>query len=226
MTEQGAFRVRPVLADDVPQVVALVREVLGEFGLRFGEGSTTDDALLLLPGSYEAQGGAFWVAVDEASTTILGTCGIALVEPRVFEVRKILHLRPATRGAGLGQRLLDECIAGAGARGGQRGVLDTTEAMSRAIRFYERNGFVRDDAQIRGQRCSRQMRPGALSRSHRMKEAAANREARPGPFSWIRRRRSFSYDPVHWLTANHREDGLSRLSADCARDPRGPRRSR
>jgi putative acetyltransferase len=154
MNEKAAFRVRPVLAADVPQVVALVREVLGEFGLRFGEGSATDDALLLLPGSYEAQGGAFWVAVDDAGTTVLGTCGIALVEPGVFELRK-MYLRPATRGAGLGQRLLDECIAGARARGGRTVVLDTTEAMSRAIRFYERNGFVRDDTQIRGQRCSR-----------------------------------------------------------------------
>jgi len=34
-------------------------------------------------------------------------------------------------------------------------VLDTTEQMTRAIRFYEDNGFVRDDAQRRGARCSR-----------------------------------------------------------------------
>jgi hypothetical protein len=34
-------------------------------------------------------------------------------------------------------------------------VLDTTHSMSAAIAFYERNGFVRDDAQIRGARCSR-----------------------------------------------------------------------
>lgn len=34
-------------------------------------------------------------------------------------------------------------------------VLDTTEAMGAAIAFYERHGFVRDDTQIRGARCTR-----------------------------------------------------------------------
>jgi ribosomal protein S18 acetylase RimI-like enzyme len=34
-------------------------------------------------------------------------------------------------------------------------VLDTTEAMGAAIEFYERHGFVRDDAQIRGARATR-----------------------------------------------------------------------
>lgn len=39
--------------------------------------------------------------------------------------------------------------------GAKKLVLDTTEQMARAIAFYEGHGFVRDDAQIRGARCSR-----------------------------------------------------------------------
>ena len=54
--------VRSVQESDVPQVVTLVRDVLAEFGLRFGDGSKTDEELLGLPGSYESHGGAFWVA--------------------------------------------------------------------------------------------------------------------------------------------------------------------
>ena len=34
-------------------------------------------------------------------------------------------------------------------------VLDTAEQMTRAIAFYESQGFVRDDAQKRGARCTR-----------------------------------------------------------------------
>ena len=34
-------------------------------------------------------------------------------------------------------------------------MLDTTDAMARAIAFYEAHGFVRDDAEIRGARCTR-----------------------------------------------------------------------
>jgi putative acetyltransferase len=152
--DPAPMRVRPVLRADVPQVVALVREVLAEFGLRFGEGSKTDDALLELPASYEGQGGAFWVAERGPASAILGTCGVGPVGPGVFELRK-MYLRAAARGAGVGQRLLDTCVEWTRAHGGRRIVLDTTEAMTGAIRFYERNGFSRDDAEIRGSRCSR-----------------------------------------------------------------------
>jgi len=50
---------------------------------------------------------------------------------------------------------MDTCVAFVRSRGAKRLVLDTTHDMRRAIAFYERNGFVRDDAQIRGARCSR-----------------------------------------------------------------------
>jgi putative acetyltransferase len=152
--DPASIRVRPVLRADVPQVVALVRAVLAEFGLRFGDGSKTDGPLLDLPSSYEAQGGAFWVADCGPASDIFGTCGVGPVGPGVFELRK-MYLRPATRGAGVGRLLLDTCVAWAREHGGRRLVLDTTDAMDGAIRFYERNGFTRDDAQIRGSRCSR-----------------------------------------------------------------------
>ena len=40
-------------------------------------------------------------------------------------------------------------------KGGTRIVLDTIEEMTRAISFYEAHGFVRDDCQVRGSRCTR-----------------------------------------------------------------------
>jgi putative acetyltransferase len=145
--------VRPVTSADVPGVVALVRETLAEFGLRFGEGAKTDDELSALPGSYEQGGGAFWVAVDGGGS-VVGTCGVFPVAPGDMELRK-MYLHPGTRGTGLGKRLLEESVAWCRARGAGRIVLDTTEQMTRAIAFYEANGFVRDDAQVRGSRCSR-----------------------------------------------------------------------
>jgi putative acetyltransferase len=145
--------VRPVTSADVTGVVALVRETLAEFGLRFGEGSKTDEELAALPGSYQQGGGAFWVAVDEGGS-VLGTCGLFPVGPGDMELRK-MYLHPGARGTGLGKRLLEESIAWCRANGVARMVLDTTEQMTRAIAFYEANGFVRDDAQVRGSRCSR-----------------------------------------------------------------------
>jgi putative acetyltransferase len=145
---------RLACVDDVPAVVAFVTEVLAEFGLAFGSGAATDDQLRGLPESYAAHGGAFWVARDPASDALLGTCGVCPVADGVFELRK-MYLAPAARGRGVGRYLLEVAVAFARERGGRRMVLDTVEAMTRAIAFYEAHGFVRDDAEIRGARCTR-----------------------------------------------------------------------
>lgn len=144
--------VRAVEESDVPDVVALVTQVLGEFGLTFGIGSPTDDQLRALPSSYIAHGGMFWVAHHDGG--LVGTCGVYPVEPRMYELRK-MYLRPQARGLGLGTKLLDVAVAWTRSRGGSSLVLDTIEEMTRAIAFYEANGFVRDDAQRRSERCSR-----------------------------------------------------------------------
>jgi putative acetyltransferase len=147
-----AHRILPVAAEDVPAVIGLVTEVLAEFGLRFGDGSATDEQLRALPGSYVDRGGAFWVA--RAGDLMVGTCGVFPVAARDFELRK-MYLRPAARGQGIGHELLDEAVTFARARAAHRLVLDTTEQMAGAIAFYEAHGFIRDDAQIRGCRCTR-----------------------------------------------------------------------
>jgi putative acetyltransferase len=138
-------------ATDVPAIVALVTAVLAEFGLEFGKGSPTDQDLLALPTSYAERGGAFWVVMDGA---LLGTCGVFPVGNDVFELRK-MYLAAAARGRGVGTQLLDVAVAFARAHNGRRLVLDTVEGMTRAIAFYEAHGFVRDDTQIRGARCTR-----------------------------------------------------------------------
>lgn len=143
---------RAVRREDVPAVVALVRETLAEFGITFGLGAETDAQLEHLPESYVAEGGAFFVALE--GPELLGTAGVMPVAPGVFELRK-MYLAPASRGRGVGQRLFDEGLAFVKAHRGRQLVLDTTEQMTAAIRFYERNGFVRDDTQRRASRCSR-----------------------------------------------------------------------
>jgi len=145
--------VRAVDPGDVPGVVSLVTEVLTEFGLTFGRGSKTDEELTRLPAAYADHGGAFWVALDGAGA-LVGTCGLFPVAPGDYEIRK-MYLRASARGLGVGRALLDTCIAWAREQGARRLVLDTFEPMKDAIAFYEKHGFVRDDAQIRGSRCTR-----------------------------------------------------------------------
>ena len=150
--KQAAMQLRTVQKTDVPQVVTLVRETLAEFGLEFGKGAATDTQLLELPDSYRASGGEFFVAVE--GEALVGTAGVAPVAEGVFELRK-MYLGPQTRGKGVGKALLEACLQHCRARGATRVVLDTTEKMKTAIAFYERHGFVRDDTQVRGSRCSR-----------------------------------------------------------------------
>ncbi|HUQ01752.1 MAG TPA: GNAT family N-acetyltransferase [Kofleriaceae bacterium] len=98
-------------------------------------------------------------AVIELVSATLAEFGLTFgvgspTDDQLHELRK-MYLRPAARGARLGARLLDVALAWSRAQGAVRMVLDTTEGMTRAIAFYEANGFVRDDSYIRGARCSR-----------------------------------------------------------------------
>jgi putative acetyltransferase len=147
------MRIEPISAAQVPQTISLVTETLAEFGIAFGEGSATDEPLKRLPGSYRDSGGEFFVALDDGGA-LLGTAGVAPVASGTFELRK-MYLRPQARGRGVGRALLAACLDFCRARGAKTVVLDTVEEMHDAIAFYERNGFVRDDCQIRGTRCTR-----------------------------------------------------------------------
>jgi len=144
--------VRVANKSDVPAIVALVTATLAEFGIVFGVGSPTDEQLTRLPESYEDEGGRFFIA--ELDGVLLGTAGIIPKDAARYELRK-MYLDPRSRRQSVGQALLDECIKFASERGALFVVLDTTEQMTAAIGFYEKNGFVRDDAQITAPRCSR-----------------------------------------------------------------------
>lgn len=143
--------IREATKEDVPAIVTLLTEVLQEFGLRFGEGSETDEQVRGLPESYT--NGCFWIA--EEAGTLIGTCGmLALDDDGTYELRK-MYLHTAARGKGTGKQLFTAAITWAKQHGARRIVLDTTSKMTRAIAFYEANGFVRDDKWIRGARCNR-----------------------------------------------------------------------
>ncbi|MFT3695626.1 MAG: GNAT family N-acetyltransferase [Kofleriaceae bacterium] len=142
--------IRLVRPEDIPAVIDHVTTTLAEFGLVFGEGANTDDQLRGLPASYDT--GAFWVAYDRDQ--LVGTAGVFPVADKTYELRK-MYLSAATRGNGLAARMLETAIAWCREHGATMIVLDTTEQMTRAIAFYEKHGFVRDDAQRRGSRCSR-----------------------------------------------------------------------
>lgn len=136
------FEIRPIRPSDDPTVGDIIREVMTEFGA-VGEGySITDPEVDHMSQAYEAEGHGFWVVqVDEVVLGCGGIAPLAGAAPDVCELRK-MYFRPALRGSGAAQALIDECLAAAREMGYEACYLETLQSMSRARAFYRRNGFA------------------------------------------------------------------------------------
>jgi putative acetyltransferase len=123
------------------QEIATVRSLFEEYWQSFGftpcfQGFAGEVASL--PGKYIALG---ILQVDG------DTAGCVALRP-FDEIRaefKRLYVRPAYRGRGLGQTLLDWIIGRARALGYRELVADTMPVMTTALAMYERAGFERTD---------------------------------------------------------------------------------
>jgi putative acetyltransferase len=148
--------IRPITPADDPAMAAIIRAVMTEHGA-VGAGCSIHDAEVdRLSKSYAAPrsacfvialpGGAASHAGAAGGERIVGGAGIAplagCADPGVCELRKMYFL-PEARGLGLGQRMLDGCLAAARGFGFTRCYLETLATMGEAARLYERNGFVR-----------------------------------------------------------------------------------
>lgn len=89
------------------------------------------------------------VLVAERGGRLLGAVGYVgarQAKPDFFEadwpIVRLLSVAPIGRGRGVGQRLLDECIARARRDGAPALALHTTPVMKAAQKLYARSGFV------------------------------------------------------------------------------------
>jgi GNAT superfamily N-acetyltransferase len=83
----------------------------------------------------------FFVARDEDGTP-LGCGGLRVVEDGVTEIKR-MYVRRESRGAGVATGILRRLEEAALDLGSPALVLETGPAQTRAIRFYEREGFTR-----------------------------------------------------------------------------------
>ncbi|HET7188120.1 MAG TPA: GNAT family N-acetyltransferase [Gemmatimonadaceae bacterium] len=84
-------------------------------------------------------GGAILVALQHGE--VVGTAAVIPHGAGEMELAKVTVTR-AARGAGLGRRLIEACVAEARARGAQRLVLVSSSKLGSALRLYESMGFV------------------------------------------------------------------------------------
>lgn len=127
---------------DSPELVATVRDLFCEYAEAIAtdleyQGFTAE--LAALPAPYVAPGGALYVAY--AGSDVAGCVGLRPLDSRTGEMKR-LYVRPACRGRGLGEHLVESVIRTAHRAGYRELRLDTLPSMGSAQALYRRLGFV------------------------------------------------------------------------------------
>ena len=138
---QSTLQIREANPADGPQIAAVLAESFAEYKPLYTEkayAATTPDGDTIQERFAQ---GTMWVAVFGGK--IVGTVS-AVPENQSLYIRSMAIL-PAARGAGIGERLLEEIENFAVMNGYQRLFLSTTPFLQRAIRLYEKFGFERND---------------------------------------------------------------------------------
>lgn len=142
VAKTNMIAIRPIEPRDNEAIASIIRAVLSEFGAA-KKGTvfydpTTDDLFHL----FGKSGSAYFIA--EAGDKVMGGCGIYPTEglpDGCCELVK-LYLLPEARKAGLGKRLIEQCISVAKAFGYTQMYLESLPELSKAVSLYERMGFT------------------------------------------------------------------------------------
>lgn len=89
---------------------------------------------------YKESGGNFWIVLD-SNKNLIGT--MALERKEKIGHLSGVYLHQEYRGKGIAQKLLEIVIDYSKQNNIEKIVLDTYERYSRAIKFYEKNNFIR-----------------------------------------------------------------------------------
>lgn len=89
---------------------------------------------------FQRSEGNFWIVLDE-NKNVIGT--MAMEKRANTGYLSGVYLHSEYRGIGIAQRLLDIAIEYSKKNNIERIILDTHEKFSRAIKFYEKNNFIR-----------------------------------------------------------------------------------
>lgn len=137
--------VRKIKKEDNPQIAAIIREVMTEFGAS-GEGfSIHDKEVDEMYESYTSPRAAYFVV--ENDNRILGGGGIAPLQgadEEICELKKMYFL-PEVRGKGMGKEIMNTCLAEAKFMGYKKCYIETVSQMEAANKLYLRSGFNKID---------------------------------------------------------------------------------
>ena len=142
----GELSIRRILPADDAAVAAIIRKVMPEFGASGPGFAIHDPEVDFMSRAYSEPRAAYFVVVD--GDRVVGGGGVAPLsgaDGSVCELRKMYFL-PETRGRGVGESLLRQCLATARELGFRRCYLETLTGMDAAQRLYEKVGFKKSCA--------------------------------------------------------------------------------
>jgi ribosomal protein S18 acetylase RimI-like enzyme len=137
--EISGVRIREAVTEDAPAIASVLRESFMEYKALYTHEGFDATTPLSAQVRSRMEEGPVWVALDDDA--IVGTVSVVAKEESLY-VRG-MAIVPAARGRRIGESLLRRVESFASERGFNRMFLSTTPFLSRAIRLYERYGFMR-----------------------------------------------------------------------------------
>jgi putative acetyltransferase len=142
------YEIRRVRQSDVSAVLSVIREARIEYGLERRVETLIEPLDRDLFVTYQQERSDYFVALDGAE--VVGGAGIgplAATDSPTCELQR-MYLHSQYRRAGIGLRLLNECIVAAKLFGYRRCYAETVSEMKEAIAFYRAQGFRRLDGPL------------------------------------------------------------------------------
>ncbi|MEN8768848.1 MAG: GNAT family N-acetyltransferase [Candidatus Arcticimaribacter sp.] len=133
--------IREVKEEDNPALGAVIRQVLIDIGVPKVGTAYADPELDFMFQAYQKERSAYFVIEEEG--VVLGGAGIAPLageDPSICELQKMYFLSQA-RGKGLGQKMINHCLAYAKMQSFELCYLETLPYMKAAQKLYLKTGF-------------------------------------------------------------------------------------
>ncbi len=136
------LQIRPIDPADVPALLHIIADSRREYGIADRGVEVLEPADRALYETYQRQRTLYFVAISDGE--VLGGAGVAPLagaDPLTCELQR-MYLRSDARGRGIGEALLQRCMAAARQFLYVRCYLETVAQMQGALQFYSRHGFV------------------------------------------------------------------------------------
>ena len=141
MPKIDRLEIRPIELADVPALLKIIETCRAEYGIAERGVDLLEPADHALYANYQRQRSLYFVALSGGE--VVGGAGVAPLagaDPLTCELQR-MYLRPDARGRGIGDVLLERCLAAAKQFLYVRCYLETVTQMHAALEFYGRHGF-------------------------------------------------------------------------------------